>query len=347
MAAPRFFLHSFPVPGTVAPLAETAETDGWDGLLLADSQNLVGDPYVELSLAAAATSRIELGPYVTNPVTRHAAVTAAAIATLQAESNGRAVLGISRGDSSLATIGCRRASLAELGTYVDQLQGYLGGQSVDLGGHASRLEWVADIRQPKVPVDVVATGPRAIELAATRADRVTFAVGASVDRIRRAIDTARRARRGAGLATDSLAMGVCIVAATADDIDEARRLVRANAGIFARFNGQAATAGSVPDDDGRAVEVAVAAAYDESRHGLRSATQTSLLTDRFVDQFAVVGSPDECARRLGEIARLGLDHVVIIGPSRDIERELALAATRRFAAEVMPAVRADLPPASR
>lgn len=337
--AMRFLLHSFPVPRTVAPLAEMAEADGWDGLVLADSQNLVGDPYSELALAASVTSRLELGPYVTNPVTRHAAVTASAIATLQAESGGRAVLGISRGDSSLATLGKRRASLDELGRYVDLLQGYLGGHSVDVDGHENRLEWIAGLHLPKVPVDVVATGPRAIALASRCADRVTFAVGASPERIRWAVDLAMEARSAAGLAPESLPFGACVVAATAPSVGEARDLVRANVGIFAHFTGQAVVAGGMPQGSDSATERAVADHYDDRRHGLQSAGQSQLLSDSFIDQFAIVGTLEDCARRLSGLAAIGLDHVVVIGPSRDIDHDRALAATRRFASEVLPTVR--------
>ena len=45
-----------------------------------DSQNLAADTYVALTLAARATQRLMIGPGVTNPLTRHAAVTAGAIA---------------------------------------------------------------------------------------------------------------------------------------------------------------------------------------------------------------------------------------------------------------------------
>jgi 5,10-methylenetetrahydromethanopterin reductase len=343
--AMRFLLHSFPVPRTVAPLAEIAEADGWDGLVLADSQNLVGDPYSELALAASVTSRLELGPYVTNPVTRHAAVTASAIATLQAESGGRAVLGISRGDSSLASLGKRRANLDELGRYVDLLQGYLGGRSLEVDGRESRIEWIAGLGLPKVPVDIVATGPRAIALGATRADRITFAVGASPERIRWAIDVARDARTAAGLAPESLQTGACVVAATAPTIADARDLVRANVGIFAHFTGQAASSGGLPKGAASETERAVADQYDEQQHGLQSAGQSKLLPDPFIDQFAIVGTPQDCARRLSELAALGLDHVVIIGPSRDIDHDRALSATRRFANEVLSSVRGgDRPP---
>jgi alkanesulfonate monooxygenase SsuD/methylene tetrahydromethanopterin reductase-like flavin-dependent oxidoreductase (luciferase family) len=109
------WMRSFSFAGKVAPHAARIEAWGFDGMLLADSQNLNADIWVELGLAAAATDRIRLGPGVTNPATRLPAVTASAVATLQQESGGRAVLGLGRGDSALLQIGRRPVHVSELG----------------------------------------------------------------------------------------------------------------------------------------------------------------------------------------------------------------------------------------
>ncbi len=53
-----------------ARTAAEIEAAGWDGMLVVDSQNLSGDPYVALALAATATTRLGLGTGVTNSVTR-------------------------------------------------------------------------------------------------------------------------------------------------------------------------------------------------------------------------------------------------------------------------------------
>ena len=47
MTAPgrQVWLHGFPVPGRCEETAAQAERLGFDGLLLADSQNLVGDVF--------------------------------------------------------------------------------------------------------------------------------------------------------------------------------------------------------------------------------------------------------------------------------------------------------------
>ena len=96
-----------------ARAAQEIEAAGWDGMLVVDSQNLSGDPYVSLALAATVTTRIGLGTGVTNSVTRHAAATATAITSVNRISNGRAVLGLGRGDSALAHLGRAPARLAQ------------------------------------------------------------------------------------------------------------------------------------------------------------------------------------------------------------------------------------------
>jgi 5,10-methylenetetrahydromethanopterin reductase len=80
MSEMEVWLHGFAFPGRVVELARGAEKWGFTGLLIADSQNLTADIWVELALAAAATSPLRLGPGVTNPVTRDVAVSASAAA---------------------------------------------------------------------------------------------------------------------------------------------------------------------------------------------------------------------------------------------------------------------------
>ena len=78
-------------PGYTARLAQQIEALGFDILLCPDTQNLSPDPFAQLALAAQTTTRLKLGTGVTNPVTRDVAVTACALATLQAESQGRVI----------------------------------------------------------------------------------------------------------------------------------------------------------------------------------------------------------------------------------------------------------------
>ena len=212
-------------PRGTARAAQAVEAAGWDGFLVVDSQNLSGDPYVALAMAAAATSRIGLGTGVTNCVTRNAAATACSIASVDRIASGRAVLGIGRGDSALAHLGRAPAKPRVFERYLRQVQTYLRGESVafddidipadiapPLSGlalaeapPASRIEWIAD-RGRKVPVEAAASGPAVIAIAARQADRLMFALGADEARIAWGIETARKARSDAGLDPDGISV---------------------------------------------------------------------------------------------------------------------------------------------
>jgi 5,10-methylenetetrahydromethanopterin reductase len=340
MSHREVWMHGFPIAGQTVATARQAEAQGFDGLLLADSQNLVADVYVELALAVAATERLQLGTGNTNPVTRHPSVTASAIASIQSESGGRAVLGIGRGDSSVARIGQPAASVDTLARYLAQVQGYLRGETVDLDGAPSQIAWIAAAGQPKVPVDVAATGPRVIAVGARLAERVTFTVGAEVERVRAAAALARAERAAAGLDPETLSLGAYVNVAVHPDVAVARGLVRGSTAIFARFSSLPGfPTSTLPASDRREIE-ALGAAYDEAHHGLLAAAHSQVLSDEFVDRFAVVGPAEHCRDRLAALFALGLDHIVYTPGSRDADSALLAETTERFAHEVLPALHA-------
>src|SRR5207247_3194271 len=86
-------------------------------------------------------------------------------------------LGIGRGDSSGQRIGQREDRVASFARYLAAVQRYLRGEVVDRDGFASRLGWLERVQAPKVPVEVAATGPRVIEVAARHADAICPPVG--------------------------------------------------------------------------------------------------------------------------------------------------------------------------
>jgi 5,10-methylenetetrahydromethanopterin reductase len=120
------------LPGeSTAETARRTEQEGWDGFTVGDSHVFAPDPYARLGVIASATSHLKIGTWVTNPVTRNVAITAAAIGGIQAESGGRAYLGIGRGDSPLAYLGLKPASPAYFERYLIKLQRYLRGEDVE------------------------------------------------------------------------------------------------------------------------------------------------------------------------------------------------------------------------
>ncbi len=334
-------------------------------MLVVDSQNLSGDPYVSLALAATATTRIGLGTGVTNSITRHAAATATAIASVQRISNGRAVLGIGRGDSALAHLGRAPARLAQFERYLRQLQLYLGGESVSFddidiprevapplsGLHlhdappASRIGWIADGLRggakggAKVPVEVAASGPKVIAMAALHAERVMFTLGADTERLAWGIALAKKTRKDAGLDPDAIAFGAYVNLGCHADMDAARGLVRGGLTTFARFSVMHGKAnGPVSAKDREQLETLVTN-YDMKAHTRGDSRQAGTLTDDFVDRFAIVGTPDRCIERLRALRALGLDKVAISGGMRGASAEDAVVSKRLVAEQVLPGMR--------
>jgi 5,10-methylenetetrahydromethanopterin reductase len=336
-------------PGAVERAATRAEAAGFDGLAVVDSQNLAGDPWVGLTLAARDTERLLLGTAVTNPVTRHPAVTAAAAVTLQVASAGRFVLGIGRGDSALAHLGRAPASVPTFERYLAVLQAYLRGDEIpfdDLGFHedvappvdslglanaptTSRLHFLpADL--PKVPVEVAATGPRVLEIAARHADRVLLALGADPDRIRWGVETVR--------AAGAASVGAFVNVVAHPDVAVACELASGAVATFARFAVMHGTVSGPAEADQRGTLAAVHDAYDMTRHTQVGSPQAATLTPEFIQRYGVVGAPAACAQRLRELLELGLDKLIVTGPTLGADPTEARAALQRFAAEVLPAL---------
>ena len=79
--------------------------------------------------------------------------------------------------------------------------------------------------------------------------------------------------------------------------------------------------------------------YDEARHGLSDAGHATQLADDFIDRFAVVGSPEECVRRLRELIDLGLDRIVVVAGSRDSDPAMLRESNEQFARHVLAALK--------
>jgi 5,10-methylenetetrahydromethanopterin reductase len=337
MSRLEFYLRSYPQPDDIRAQAAAAEQDGWDGLLLTDTQNLSMDVVGSLYLAASATSRLRVGTAVTNLVSRHPAVVAATFATLHHVFGGRVRVGVGRGDTALALIGVRPPSAAEFEVQVGDLQAYLRGEVVEVDGFGSRITWLPLAGEAKVPVDVFGSGPQVIGLGARLGDRLTVTVGAEPERVDWAVQTARRARAEAGLDPDELDVGAFVVVGAGTDEAALDALVRGNASISAHFQRGAASSLSRGD---AAVVTAVTDHYDEYHHGLEHAAQSRALSPDFLRRFCVIGRPDECVARLHRLIAVGLSHVTVVGGSRDIDPAVRQRSDHLVATEVLPALRA-------
>ena len=347
--------HAAAAPHAIAAQAKRAEAQGWDGVGVVDSQNRSGDPYVALTMAATVTERIGLATAVTNSITRMPAATAAAIASVDTIAEGRAVLGIGRGDSAVADLGRAPARVAQFETYLRHLQAYLRGEAVPFGeievsaarpvdelhladaAPESRIHWLQGAR--KVPVEVAVSGPRMIKLAALHADRLMFALGADAERIAWGIGIAKSARADAGLDPEGIAYGAYVNCVCHPEIDVARDLVKGGLTTFARFSVMHGTVQGPASSQTEDALKTMHDAYDMRAHTRGDSRQAQTLSAEFIDHFAVVGPPDRCIEKLQGLAGLGLDKL-FLAANFTLYTEVGAQAVALAAKEVLPALRA-------
>ncbi|MCH2170427.1 LLM class flavin-dependent oxidoreductase [Myxococcota bacterium] len=324
-------LLMFPSPTGSAGMAKLAEGLGFRSLVFADTQCLTPEVWSHLMLAATATERIEIGTGVTNPVSRDPAVTASAALALQVESGGRVVLGIGRGDSSMAKIGRRPAPPKDFDLYLQRLQAYLAGEEVLREGYPSRIEWLDGIDVPPVPIEVAATGPKVIEIAAQRADRICFAVGADAERIADCIASARRAAEKADRDPDSIRFGAYVNCVIHPDREVAREAIRGGLSVFAHFSGFHGMDIETLPEGSRAAARHLRHHYDMANHALAGSAHAQALETDFIHRFGIAGPLEEAVARFQELEHSGVDFVRIVPGSRDMPAEVAGPSIRSLA----------------
>lgn len=327
-----------PVPGRSARTAARVESLGFDCALFPDSQNMAPEVWGQLMLAASATQKIRLGPGVTNSITRDPSVTASAALALQFESGGRALLAIGRGDSSVQRIGKHEDPLASFERHVTALQAYLRGESIDRDGFASRLEWLRALppELPKVPVEIAATGPRVIALAARRADRIGLAVGADPEHVRERLEAAREAARLAGRDLRAMRFGAFVNCVLHEDRTVARDAIRGSAATFARFSSFRGNDLARLPTPLRVAAGYLREHYDMRHHTRATAAHAQGLPDEFIDWFGIAGPVEHGRERLQRLAALGLDFVHLIVGSTGAPREVTLGSIQLLAEDVLP-----------
>lgn len=315
-----------------ATLAATSERLGFDVQLFGDNPFRTGEPFGEMRDAAAATTRIRLMIGVTNFVTRHPAVVAAGIATVQQASDGRAICGVGKGDSAVGMVGLRPQRHDDFARDVGRARVLLGGGAVRFGDVESRIEWLP-AGGSGVPLEVAASGPRSIALAATVADRLTLAVGADEGRLRWALDVVDRALAAAGRPRASLRVGAAVSIALDDDREAAVETLRHRiAGWLHMASFPGHDLSSQPEVLRRAT-THLRTGYDYAFHrpgAMRTGPYGEVVDAALADWYGIGGPPAHVVERLVGLAGLGLRHfhVSLLGEEREWMAEAVMPAVR-------------------
>lgn len=308
-----------PDPAAMAGLARASEAAGFDILALADSQSLFRELYVSMAVAAGATERIRLVPGVSNVVTRHLAVSASAIASLDELSGGRVALGIGTGDSALYNLGERPVSVTGMEEAVAALRGLFEGRTVSYRDRDVHVGW----SRRRVPIYLAAEGPRMLHLAGQVADGVIVGSGLLPELIADARARLAGGAASAGRKIEDLDVWFFAKANLGEDGDAAldgiKMALAASANHAFRFSraDKGLPAQLVP-----AVE-RLQREYVPSQHEQVGPTRNAELpdelglTDYLTDRFAVVGTAKKVVSRLQDLAAVGAPQVLLTALTPD------------------------------
>ena len=312
------FQQSGPI-SEVVRIAQLAESLGFDGLWLNDAQSHWRDVYVSLGAIGAATSRIELGPGVTNVSTRHLTVTASAIYSLDELTGGRVRMGIGSGAAAVTDIGSKPTTRADLGRAVTTLRELWAGREVAFESAGFQLEYA--VSSPRaIPVYISSSASRMSRLAGEVADGMLCNVGVETRAIEAALSEMQEGARAAGRNPGRVIAR--IPACIADD-PEAKRYVRARVGVASMRR-----AASDFDEADRQTVEKIRQAYDPREHLRLDAAYAAQVTDSLVEKFALTGRPEDCLERLRAIAKTGVDELNLAFMYPDTETLLRIFAKR-------------------
>jgi hypothetical protein len=120
------------------------------------------------------------------------------------------------------------------------------------------------------------------------------------------------------------------------DVEIARQLVAGGLTTFARFQVMHGTHSGPVGESQRRVLDDLHDQYDMKHHTQAGSPQTKTLTPEFIDEYAIVGPAAHCIERLRSLAVLGLERIIVIGPSAGSDRTQARLAVQMLAAEILP-----------
>jgi 5,10-methylenetetrahydromethanopterin reductase len=333
----RFAVMTLPhsVRAAVAD-AVLAEEVGFDWFGVGDSQSVFRELYATLAVCATATRRIKLGPTVTNPITRHPAVSAAAMATIEDLAPGRTIFGMGSGDSAVLNLGERPARMAEMREYLDSMRALLTGGQAQYRGRPLNLSWPGH----QIPLYLAAEGPKTLQLAGEVADGVIVNVGLGEALVREAVAHVHAGAKRVGRDPAEVEIWALARVNVCDDpaagIDEIKMELASSAHHVFRFTLEGK---HVPDEMVAAIE-RVQREYRPAAHEQLAGPNAALVEEPsllsfLADRFAVVGTPGVCAEKVSAVVEAGIPNILFTGFVRDRERLL-----RALGEDVLPAVNA-------
>lgn len=298
------FGAAMPTGGPVEEMIELAgglERLGCRWLWVNDDR-LAKDPFALLAAAALRTNSIGLGPGVTNPYSRHPALLAASIATVDELSGGRAVLGLGAGGTNHRMLQIdRRAPADAMRDAIALIRGLLAGERVTVEGAAVRAREAELDFEPtrrRIPIYIGARGPKLLELGGELADGVIVGNLATVRGWEYALERVRAGARRSGRELGEFELLAWLYTAIDDEPAAARDAVRPMVATTL------VTSRSIVDQLGLELPERFAQTMARADWQLASSVigpASEQVPDELVDKLALAGTAEHCRAALSQL----------------------------------------------
>jgi probable F420-dependent oxidoreductase len=304
-------LQTDPPAQTVVDLMVRAEDLGFSHGWTFDSHVLWQEPYVIYPRILERTTRMTVGPMVTNPGTRDWTVIASLHATLNDMFGNRTICGIGRGDSAMRVQGRPPTTLARLEAAMHVIRELAAGRAVDIEGTTVQIPWVP--AGAALPVWMAGYGPKALDLVGRAADGFILQL-ADPYLVEWTIKTVRASAEAAGRDPAALTMCVAAPAYVGDDLGHARDQCRWFGGMvgnhvadLVRRYGE--TSAAVPAE--LTAYIKGRDGYDYAHHGRAGNRSTDFVPDEVVERFCILGPPSAHLEKLAALRELGVDQFAV------------------------------------
>jgi 5,10-methylenetetrahydromethanopterin reductase len=288
-----------------------AERHGYDRFGVWDSPALFREPWTTLASVARDTTRIRLGTWVTNPLSRHPLVTAACAATVDDLAPGRVYIGIGAGGTGAWHLGYPTAKLADLEAYVLTVRGLLETGAADWHGHPLTLPWPG---RRRIPIIMGAHARRSLRLAGRIADGVVIGLGISPEAVAGSLELLTAGAAEVGRSLDELEVWFTSFWWVDEQVGKAKADGAWSATAFALHFADSGIEGKFIPEELKAPLLEIGKAYDLRSHGHPSDEQKAgyvELADRLGvgeylrRRFMFAGTPPEVETQIRAAVAVG------------------------------------------
>ena len=287
----------------ILTLARQAEAAGFEYGWIFDSHVLWLECYPLLTLMAANTKQMRLGPCVTNPAVRDITVTSSLFATLNLISGGRMQLGIGRGDSSRRVLGKKPVTSATLEQAVADFRALTSGKEIEYEGKPAKLTWATG---GVPPVWVAGYGPKVLDLAGRIGDGVILQF-ADPDLIEWCLGFVKKGAEAAGRDFRKIEVMAAAPVWVSDDLKVARDRVRWFPALVSNHVVDLVSKYK-PEELPPALTsyIRTKGQYDYLHHCEVGSSNADFVSDEVIDRFCLVGPAEAHIKKLRTLADVGV-----------------------------------------